>query len=1016
METKRFAFFFACIGFTLELTQMYAQPAYKEIRPSVNAQQFISAASGNNSLHTGQLSISIPLLNLQGKGINVPISLFFGADGIMHRSEASNIGLGWSLLAGGVITQSIRDVNDFEHSRPSEVPWQYQYDFLQRKWEEQANSPYSDIVTMGLNTVGLDQEPDIFKYSFQGYSGDICLRYKDDGTKLWTLYPDKSFRMEKTTLGFKIVTSDGVEYWFEAGEEKGLNSKTQPLGWFLSKIKTAQGGSVTFQYADDYAEDLTNIEPGTVVERSKRLTRIDYDYGYVIFTSSGRDDRKYSDLSKTSQRITNIELYDNEGSLVKGYKFDNAANFFTGNQTSASSSHDNRLKLKSISEYDRNGRYLPPYTFEYSNYFAFSKSYRPDPIVYSGAINTWAYNPAALASVDRNFYGNPIPWIEKTCYEICCPNGLQCRTDAYGITTTFDPISASVGDYLCLTKIKFPTGGSESYYYEAHNYAYLSRSPESITTASTLIMGKRLLKKEITDGSGNTQVLQYKYLLHDQNYQPNGSSGVLVNPSIHTSTMYKPVYDRGKIRLGASPFYTVSPQNTLSGSPIYYREVEEIYLSGLGEQNGKKIYYFYVVPSLPAVNYVYLNYNPLMNMGKANLLIPTSNTLYGKHQYMTDTPPELDLSGLSNVNYTYLAYPVGRFYESNAYTGKVLKEVTLNTSGNMVKKVVNQYDNVRGEELYGLIVEKFDDSPGSYPSKLRYLVSHTQTAFMNLQLSRSTTTHYYQNDSLTEEQAFTYWGTRLKSTSVTQSNGVNSMVENVYPDQVYFQASSNLSAQALSIKKLKELNMIETPLQTTQRNGTKFVQGNYTTFKQLSSGAVVKDSLFTLSVQPGAVVWEPVVNTSGKIERSRNFIPLATYVAYDANLNPTTTVGKDGIIETVVWGHGGKYPLAKIVNYTDVQLQANTTLLNQIKLLDNYTAISDADKANLLSTNQAIRNNLPANVIITTYTHDPFAGVTSQTDHNGQTIYYKYDSFNRLYRIYDHAGNILNEYHYNYQK
>jgi YD repeat-containing protein len=56
----------------------------------------------------------------------------------------------------------------------------------------------------------------------------------------------------------------------------------------------------------------------------------------------------------------------------------------------------------------------------------------------------------------------------------------------------------------------------------------------------------------------------------------------------------------------------------------------------------------------------------------------------------------------------------------------------------------------------------------------------------------------------------------------------------------------------------------------------------------------------------------------------------------------------------------------------------------------------------------------PADAQMTTYTYDPLIGMTSQTDPNGKTTYYEYDSFGRLLRIKDHNGTIIkqNTYHY----
>jgi len=83
------------------------------IRPSVNATQFSLAVKAETALSKGQLSLNIPLMELKGKGYDLPISLLFYNGDAIFSTEASPVGLGWSLIAGGVITQTIKGSDDF---------------------------------------------------------------------------------------------------------------------------------------------------------------------------------------------------------------------------------------------------------------------------------------------------------------------------------------------------------------------------------------------------------------------------------------------------------------------------------------------------------------------------------------------------------------------------------------------------------------------------------------------------------------------------------------------------------------------------------------------------------------------------------------------------------------------------------------------------------------------------------------------------------------------------------------
>ena len=82
------------------------------VSPSVSSfKKYIDNPVG---YYTGVPVINIPLYTINEPGFSLPINLSYHAGGIKVNEVASNVGLGWSLNAGGVITREIKDIPDDE--------------------------------------------------------------------------------------------------------------------------------------------------------------------------------------------------------------------------------------------------------------------------------------------------------------------------------------------------------------------------------------------------------------------------------------------------------------------------------------------------------------------------------------------------------------------------------------------------------------------------------------------------------------------------------------------------------------------------------------------------------------------------------------------------------------------------------------------------------------------------------------------------------------------------------------
>src|SRR5690349_3337829 len=61
------------------------------------------------NMSSGAMSTSIDLYTVHTANLSVPISLSYSSSGVRVDQIASNVGMNWSLNAGGVISRIIRD-------------------------------------------------------------------------------------------------------------------------------------------------------------------------------------------------------------------------------------------------------------------------------------------------------------------------------------------------------------------------------------------------------------------------------------------------------------------------------------------------------------------------------------------------------------------------------------------------------------------------------------------------------------------------------------------------------------------------------------------------------------------------------------------------------------------------------------------------------------------------------------------------------------------------------------------
>lgn len=137
------------------------------IPPSANAASLGKYGDSPVSYNTGSASTAVNLYTIMSKDLSVPLSVGYHHGGIKVEEESSNVGLGVSGNFGGVVTRTIKGLDDLKNKG---IP------FHPLPADPENDTYFKDnIEDPSWGFPGVDTEPDIFYCNVGGQSGKFIL-------------------------------------------------------------------------------------------------------------------------------------------------------------------------------------------------------------------------------------------------------------------------------------------------------------------------------------------------------------------------------------------------------------------------------------------------------------------------------------------------------------------------------------------------------------------------------------------------------------------------------------------------------------------------------------------------------------------------------------------------------------------------------------------------------------------------------------------------------------------------
>lgn len=999
------------------------------------------------SLYTGLPNISIPIWNLKGRELNLPITLSYRAGGVKVEDMASWVGLGWSLDAGGVITRAVRGLPDFRNGNPGSRP-------VLPVTAANIAAKFDSVYNINLNSGTQDGEPDIFYYNFNGKSGSFFFdrahvahfsEFDDIKVEYSFVY---NSGLARNQVQFKLTTSDGTQYLFY-DKEISSNSDSEPDSWFLTQIISPSGHETfNFQYDNEnFSYQLTQRDreytsiggganarqigdPGYVNITGKRLRRIvASSIGTIEFVP---DPTARVDIYNYAYALKEIQIYNTKSELLRKFSFQ-MENIETADRIGYYGGlypHNEylnwRMYLKSLTEYDATGTISKaPYVFTYYDRNSSGKDLLPNRVSYAqdhwGYYNAKIYNRSLIPP-----YIGPFGTLDPQ-FDAAQPNCLASNSSPNFLDT------ANMGDRTpvfpamragTLKSMQYPTGGHTDFEYEAHQGYYVS--PDVLMTYSGIVGGLRIKSVTAYDNCNNVLTKKdYEYgqgglvnfpKYRSYEYYNFGSQSIYQLCSTHPdiqSALYLKISSGSYTSPGSTKgsiigYNTVTEIQQGAGSTVYNYTYPLIYPDD-ANGNLKDIFNGAVTGDLGEYTFPYYSYfswpfQPLKNNDwKRGLL--TQKFMYDQNgkpihveSYVYDfnelgTVPAITTRQiLPGHAYLYAEYAVP--YGWSHLSQKVVTDYNGNANPGNQRSAITNYTyepQFKYKQSETVIDSKGDSLKTTYTYPFNYATApYTNMVTRNI-VAPTVETKSYKNSTLlnTVTQSYKDW---FSDQSVFAPELVQAKkgTAGTLDTALHYQAL-NTNGSLLSVSKQRGSN-------------SSYIWG----YNAVYPIAEVKNAT-NADIAYTSFESDDLGNWAYDNSIAKDTAAITGLASYD--INSTHGISKSGLLsaQTYIvsyWSRNGSYNVNSSSAKTGKTAGAWTYYEHEVTGATTINVIGNGDIDEL--------RLYPKGALMTTYCYKPLVGMISANDESNKITYYDYDGLGRMNLVKDQDKNILKSLSYNY--